>query len=55
MKQGVLFITCVAISFMLGQVCGYFHLVTWIPPVAALCVMLAYSVERGYIWWKHGV
>jgi len=54
-KQGILFIVCVTIAFMFGQVVGYFHLLTWVPPVAALCVVLVYYVERTFVWWKHGV
>jgi hypothetical protein len=54
-KQGIVFIACVTTAFMFGQVVGYFHLLTWIPPVAALCIMLMYYVERMYVWWKHGV
>ena len=42
-------------SCSLWQVVGYFHLLTWVPPVAALCVVLVYYVERTFVWWKHGV
>jgi len=55
MKQGVFFIVCVTIAFMFGQVVGYFHLLTWMPPMAALCVVLIYYVERTWIRWRHGV
>jgi len=34
---------------------GYFHLLTWVPQVAALKVVLIYYIERMYVWWKHGV
>jgi hypothetical protein len=54
-KSGIIFIVCVTISFMFGQVVGYFHLLTWVPPVAALCVVLLYYCERLLLWWKHGV
>jgi hypothetical protein len=45
----IIFIVCVTIAFMFGQVVGYFHLLTWVPLALAGIVWFGWK-RKNYAW-----